>query len=361
MALNGGPAIVASTGPRFELKVSKGEGLCHDIHPKSLAGLWMRANAFDFSNVDIEFIDPYEGKGGFGASSAEFLLVYIWSEYLKNQSDFLNKLDLQHLWSSYRELSLESGASVTPSGIDVIGQLLGGISKVQWQEGRLTKVGRLNWNFESQSFCLLKTTKKVNTHEHLAQLDIKGDDFSDLLSVVNKAEKAFKNNDAFHLLVCLETYYQSLMARGLVHQNTQNIVKQLKAAESILGAKGCGAMGADVIWVLCETEKLDQLQNFFKVVGLEMVATEKNLSTGVEMKASLEGVKIDLNYDLKIEEEKNKRALKKSMTQQLLNKEAELTQVNNVQVDSGVEPIPVEGYGVEGIDFIPDFSPEEPA
>ena len=57
LALNGGPAIVASTGPRFELKVSKGEGLCHDIHPKSLAGLWMRANAFDFSNVDIEFID----------------------------------------------------------------------------------------------------------------------------------------------------------------------------------------------------------------------------------------------------------------------------------------------------------------
>ncbi len=308
LALKGGPAILATTGPRFELLITKGEGRGEGVHPKSPAGLWMRANSFDFVNINVEFIDPYKGAGGFGASSAEFLFVYLWSAFNKNQSFYLDKINLQDMWRSYRRLASESldgdqpnktsqnnlsqkraqQSKIQPSGLDVIAQFLGGVTAATWEGETLTQAKKFDWGFENQSFCLLKTDTKIKTHEHLETLNLEQDDFSDLKPISLKAIEAFENKDAFNLLVALETYYQTLISRGLVHENTQKIIKQLIASGSILGAKGCGALGADVIWVLCEKEKLEPLKSFFQVVGLKFIASEDQLSNGFEYSGSLE-------------------------------------------------------------------------
>ena len=62
VALNGGPAIVLCTAPRFELRVEKNSSHAkyENIHPQSPAGKLIAKNSF-YQKYDLHFIDPYHG------------------------------------------------------------------------------------------------------------------------------------------------------------------------------------------------------------------------------------------------------------------------------------------------------------
>src|SRR4051794_4338735 len=76
LALSGGPSLVFASEPRFELSVTSGAGKAEGIHADSPAGLFIKKNQDYFKNFDLVFHDPYQGKGGFGASTAQFLGAY---------------------------------------------------------------------------------------------------------------------------------------------------------------------------------------------------------------------------------------------------------------------------------------------
>src|SRR2546428_1248481 len=76
LALVGGRVLVAATLPQFELIVHSGQGRVRGIAAASPAGRWIATHPGFFNSTDIEFVDPHAGAGGWGASSAQFLMCY---------------------------------------------------------------------------------------------------------------------------------------------------------------------------------------------------------------------------------------------------------------------------------------------
>src|SRR3954465_7430670 len=74
------PALIATVGPRFRTDFGKDSGAtpgAPDFHPRSPAGrLLSQARAARVSLPSFGFVDPYRGAGGFGASTAQFALLY---------------------------------------------------------------------------------------------------------------------------------------------------------------------------------------------------------------------------------------------------------------------------------------------
>src|SRR5690606_39000184 len=95
LSLLGGPALLLNTEPRFQGLLEsiqptvKSSAIADKIqaiepypgiHPQSPAGKFLQRHASDFADCNLTFFDPHQGAGGFGASSAQFLMVYaLWS------------------------------------------------------------------------------------------------------------------------------------------------------------------------------------------------------------------------------------------------------------------------------------------
>src|ERR1700729_3734074 len=87
ISLLGGPVLVLNTEPVFQCLLEKSSGdqtIPHyfGIHPESTAGKFIQRFANDFAGYDLTFFDPHQGAGGFGASSAQFVMVYkLWKYF----------------------------------------------------------------------------------------------------------------------------------------------------------------------------------------------------------------------------------------------------------------------------------------
>jgi mevalonate kinase len=75
LALHGGPTLVALSKPCFELKAQAGAGSIGTIHPESPAGQFISKHSDFFKKFDLEFVDPYQGLGGFGHADVKVLKI----------------------------------------------------------------------------------------------------------------------------------------------------------------------------------------------------------------------------------------------------------------------------------------------
>src|SRR5665213_3933088 len=104
--LCGGPALVLNTSPRFELKAVRGEFGVAGIPDGSPASQWIKQRAPLLADWKIEFSDPHQGQGGFGASSAQFLFVHALTTLLQiSVSRAVEGLDLPALLADFKVLS----------------------------------------------------------------------------------------------------------------------------------------------------------------------------------------------------------------------------------------------------------------
>ena len=168
VALDGGPSLLLSTEPRFELRIRpRGPSQTHaaptrlPFHPKSPAGLYYKRHRDDFDAWSYEFRDPNGGKGGLGASSAQFALLY--SFHHDGEWASVSETPWASLLRDYRECAWV-GEGVPPSGADIVSQLSGGVT---WFDGRTYMVESMPWPFSTLGFTLLRTGHKLATHEHL--------------------------------------------------------------------------------------------------------------------------------------------------------------------------------------------------
>src|SRR4051812_36096175 len=93
LALSGGPSLVITTLPRFELETDP-QALRNPFAFASPAGkLWES----DPLKPKLKFRDPFEEAGGLGASTAQFALLYA---ALRGKESVTN---LRDLLSTYRE------------------------------------------------------------------------------------------------------------------------------------------------------------------------------------------------------------------------------------------------------------------
>lgn len=285
VALDGGPSILLSTSPRFQLvirpRVSDHETL--PFHPQSPAGLFYAKAADDLKPWHFEFRDPYRGKGGLGASSAQFALLYAFQHdwEWRNGRDF----PWTSLLKDYRACAW-NGDGVPPSGADVVSQLTGGVT---WFDGRSNQVENLEWPFASMGFTMIRTGHKVATHEHL-KTDGMIAPHGVLRTIVLEARKAFGTGDEVRLIEAVNACSLALRQSDLTTTVTTDLLDQMRAQHDLFwAAKGCGAMGADVIVALHAIDRASDVTSWAKGRGLDVCGGLSMLSSGIEMIQEVKG------------------------------------------------------------------------
>ncbi|MDX2346861.1 MAG: hypothetical protein QNK11_08325 [Legionella sp.] len=265
VALQGGPAIILTTTPCFEIGLTKKTNL--SIHPDSPAGrFWQALNM----KQQLRFYDPYGGIGGLGASSAEFLGAYLASLSIQHQS-----LTESALLEAYWTFSLKANQGMRPSGYDVLAQAQSGCVYLNRNQSDNKQYA---WCFEDIAFVLLHTGQKLPTHEHLQNLYLT--EAANLLSpIVDLGKKAFDTSNSALLIEAVNAYAKQLLALDLVAKHTQAQINQLSQNPDVLAVKGCGALGADVLFTLVPKTRLIESMARFSVDGFRVLASSDNLYT----------------------------------------------------------------------------------
>lgn len=264
-ALNGGPAITVATAPRFELRVRAGAGWTTGINKDSPAGKLIQQHSLFFNQFDLEFFDPHMGRGGWGASTAQFLAAYRllhWqgtADERKGDQENGHESYFDHekltspmvtgLLENYKQVAWD-GRGLPPSGADLIGQLKGGFTFFEKRKNLITS---LKWAFSDLEFYLIPTGAKVATHHHLQELSGFNTDL--LESYVRRVQVAFTSESKSGLIEGLHFISKELQDRHWVVETTKEYLKVLNAIPGVLAAKGCGALGADVVLVVVEKSK----------------------------------------------------------------------------------------------------------
>lgn len=263
-ALKRKSAILLTTSPCFELRTTKQPGL-HGIHPHSPAGRWW--SEYQTNDAGFSWHDPYQGLGGMGASSAQFLAVYQACAHLHNQL-----VEPEQLLQDYLQITTTQ-TGIAPSGYDVLAQQSQGCVYLNRQTNAYEQYA---WPFTDLGFILLHTHHKMATHEHLQALVLTKvtDHLSDL---VEQAKSAFLTQSSDDLLKVVHAYHQALYEQGWVTEHSLSLIQRLYQETPALAIKGCGAMGSDVLLVLMAQTDVPTQTTLLQQAGWHVLANQRSL------------------------------------------------------------------------------------
>jgi mevalonate kinase len=229
------------------------------INDGSPAFNFYRSHGSVFKNLSITFSDPFESSGGFGASSAQFVLLY--KAYLKlaykqfNISQFINE---------YRKLACDENDSSKPSGADCVAQYY---NHHVFFNSANNSVEKVEWNFLDIDFLIFKTGTKVPTHQHLK--DLQKIDTSELDRCVRNVKHSLTTKNKSSLAKNVMDFFYILKDKNLVLQQSADLVEELMKTRGVFAAKGCGAMSADTIIVIFEKEQRHNVLEVARNLKLE--------------------------------------------------------------------------------------------
>lgn len=270
-ALADASAIVLTTTPGFELSLVDIQD-AKSLHPESPAGrLW----ADYLPDQALSWKDPYDGQGGMGASSAQFIGVYLAKCFRKKTLAKLPELLELYYYYAY------AGTGLRPSGYDILAQ----VSKTCVYINKTKSEFKLfDWPFRDISFILIHTGQKLKTHHHLENLTpLSGSLIDKLAKIVDEAKLALIRQDSGAMITAINAYQEQLSNLSLQAQHSLNIINQLKSQVEVLAAKGCGALGADVILLIVKTKDKDQHMQTILAGGWSILATDENLFRSSEI------------------------------------------------------------------------------
>jgi mevalonate kinase len=277
--LDRGSAFLTVLEPRFKLIVKAGSGQVEGIPGASPARKVLEIEKPFFQNWDLQFVDPHAGRGGFGASTAQFGLLQGFRESIDSfKSQAQLNFDLRKIHKKYLELAkLQTG--LQPSGADLISQYQGGMVEVDLGAG---KIQRHAWPFPQWQILFFATGNKQATHEHLREL--KEVDLSQLRALYGQAMDAFRERSALAFLQGVREYQQALLIHGWQSTETTKILNMINSVEGVEASKGCGAMGADVIAVIVNSAKVEELSLKISAMGLRYIGNLENRTEGFAWK-----------------------------------------------------------------------------
>ncbi|MBX9766262.1 MAG: hypothetical protein K2X47_03240 [Bdellovibrionales bacterium] len=261
--LEKGSAVVVATAPRFEFSAHE-RGIKSGFHPESPAGkaIARLSEEVKHKNFCGDLIDPHRGRGGFGGSTAEWLSA---------QLTMSDERDPWALWSLYQEDAALNGKS--PSGADVLAQILGGVVMVDFSENSYQK---LNWSFDDGGFLVFRTGYKLSTHTHLREM--KALPKNELKKHTEAFTSAFKGKDFLSCAQSVNAFGAELLRLGFVDARAQSLIERLRPYVSAV--KGCGAMGVDTVVCFVTSEQKSGAKKTAAGQGLEFVADETMLVDG---------------------------------------------------------------------------------
>jgi len=269
--LTGGSAIIINTEPYFELHTTNQlpTGWQAPLHPQSQTYQFIHRYPDMLATYRMSFIDPHQAKGGFGRSSAEFLMAYAFRQFACNQ----NTWSIEDALRSYRACT-KTCNTYQPSGADLIAQYHGQVTIISTSGHQA-----LAWPFAEQSkLCLLRTHYKEPTHQHLTELH--SIPKTALQPIVARGISALQHHDLKQLIQAVNDYQHILTTLQLTHQATLELIHALRQQTDSWAIKGCGALGADVLLIILDHATWPTLQTFAKQHRLEIVATEQNIGYG---------------------------------------------------------------------------------
>jgi homoserine kinase len=238
--------------------------------PKSQARIWRKQHLKD---KNIAWIDPYEGLGGLGASSAQFIGSYLAACFVQEK-----KPQIHEMLDAYYACAW-SGEGLRPSGYDVVAQIHYGCVYMNRTKQKLYCHA---WPFAEISFLLVHTGTKLATHHHLQKTTLP-QEISVLSALVDQAHEALRlrNSDVF--IKCINDYHYHLEQMNLVANHSLQLINEYRTYPEVLAIKGCGALGSDVLLMITYTDNLDVLQQrLYKNKGT-ILATEKKLANANEL------------------------------------------------------------------------------
>lgn len=241
-ALQGESALILTTAPCFTLSLAKGSGST-EIHPDSPAGrFWQQGK----QGRDLNWQDPWEGRGGLGASSAQFIGAYYAKAFLES-----SRVDPASLLEAYYEAAW-SGKGIKPSGYDVLAQTQpSGCGVFINKNQNILK--STPWPFKDLGLILLHTGKKLATHIYLADTRLPRE-INTLARLAEQGFSSFQEKNSQRLIKAVNDCYHALEAMSLLAPHTREMIGDLKKHPEILAMKGCGALGSDVILLLTAIE-----------------------------------------------------------------------------------------------------------
>lgn len=181
----------------------------------------------------------------------------------------------------YRSLAEHQGKA--PSGVDILGPFFGGLSVVQREPS--LQIEKVSWPFVDKSVLLFHTQKKLATHDHISQ--IQQIPVSQFASQIKLLLQGLQSSDWEMFLLGLSGYRQTLEQNNWVAVHTAEILAYLDACPQVLFAKGCGAMGADVVAVFCAKSAKEVLIAEIQEKGLILMASEENITDGISILADV--------------------------------------------------------------------------
>lgn len=211
-------------GPYFTAEID--DSLTNPFHPKSPAGKFCEAETF---SGKMKFEDPHRGLGGFGCSGAEFLAC--WS--LKHK-----EMDAWKAWDASREFP--------GSGADILTQSYGMNQSEPFFlaiDLKARKLEKITPHL-GLTLSLFRTGQKLPTHEHLQKLP---EIPNSLAEITERGISAMASGNRADFLAAISQYAKTLEGLGLISEFSKSVLGRL--GNDILAAKGCGAMGADVLLV----------------------------------------------------------------------------------------------------------------
>ncbi len=285
LVLHDGPALVLNTEPCFQLQCAPGNSALNNIHPQSPAGKFYSAHQDLFTDWQLTFTDPHQNKGGLGASSAQFAALYLLQKLFSGnirqpqQTDiniFMQTLNIPHLLKTYQKYAWDQ-QGYPPSGADVVSQLYGGITYFAKSENMIES---LVWPFQDLSFCLLRTGKKLATHEHLTSLNNLETETLD--QIVQQGSIALVQANANAFCAAINAYAEALQVQNLVAEHTQQILNDLQHWPEVKAVKGCGALGADIVLAICAGDT-KALKEKFRTANYDVVTCSQAATLGINI------------------------------------------------------------------------------
>ncbi|MBN23160.1 MAG: hypothetical protein CL678_17880 [Bdellovibrionaceae bacterium] len=269
----GGEGVCSAVKPRFSAERAS----LSSFHPESPAGRL----AID-SHQPVRFFDPFNGAGGMGGSTAEYLCVWTLAG-LEN--------DIQKIWKTYRE---HSCLEVLPSGVDLVTQFMGGTVAFQIKTESRFEASTVSFPKEWFSRFLLfsvthRTNRKVKTHEHLSFLEQKNLNSDAIVYesqlIIDLWKTALEKKDEFLFKKVTQEFISILKAFGLESSESKKDIEVLSKIPGVIVAKGCGALMNDVFWVFLESDApVGQIIEEIERLDFKLVLNGFSVESGVETK-----------------------------------------------------------------------------
>ena len=278
-ALVGGPALLMAHSPYFQALAGPPKGLL-PFHPQSAVARYLARSADP--RITLYQVQSLANLGGgWGLSSAEFVAAYALSlvpEGLEPKGSMVQESDFFAIQKVYQNLFIEKNS--VPSGYDVLAQWWGGFLNIQAASHHWTQ--KDFWPLKRWGFVLIATHQKMPTHQHLAEDHVraKAHIIETQAQVLQRLwDSADPDYEAWiYQLTKFRFHLQSL---GLEAPGTTRTIEILQQAPGYVFAKGCGAMGQDVIWALYKQEEEVSFLKYLNKCNITVVADHREVAKGV--------------------------------------------------------------------------------